>query len=314
MPTVVQHRGAFVESRHPFSVACARAGGEVTLAGPALATTFRSASKPFQLATSLEVLGLPAVDETWLAVGAASHNAEPRHLALVEAILARFGVEASGLRCGAHAPVHVPSAEAVVRSGGHYTALHNNCSGKHAFMLAAARHAGWEMDYRPLSHPLQQRVLERLRGWAGEVTGTATDGCGVPTFHQPLQAVARSWLAVAEAMRAADGVLGRIGWAMARHPALTSGEGRLDLDVVTHASEPLAVKVGAMGLFCMALPQRQMALAVKVEPGTNEALPAAVAWALCHFAPGSFTPPRDWTHLQVRNVVGDVVGRWSAEP
>jgi L-asparaginase II len=314
MPTVVQHRGRFVESRHPFSVACARAGGEVTLAGPALATTFRSASKPFQLATSLEVLGLPDVDEAWLAVGAASHNAEPRHVALVEAILARFGVEAAGLRCGAHAPVHVPSAEAVLRAGGACSALHNNCSGKHAFMLAAARHAGWAEDYRPLSHPLQQRVLERLRGWAGEVTGTATDGCGVPTFYLPLEAVARSWRAVAEAMRAQDAVLGRIGWAMARHPELTSGEGRLDLDVVRHAREPLAVKVGAMGLFCMALPERGLALSVKVEPGTNEALPAAVAWALAHFAKGSFAPPEDWTHLQVRNVVGDVVGRWSAEP
>jgi L-asparaginase II len=180
-------------------------------------------------------------------------------------------------------------------------------------MLAAARHAGWAEDYRPLSHPLQQRVLERLAGWAGEVTGTATDGCGVPTFFLPLQAVARSWLQVAEAMRGGDGALGRIGWAMARHPGLTSGLGRLDLDVVTHATEPLAVKVGAMGLFCMALPQRRLALAVKVEPGTNEALPAAVAWALDRFAPGSFRPPENWTHLQVRNVVGDVVGRWSAE-
>jgi L-asparaginase II len=313
MPHVLQHRGAFLESRHPFSVVALRAGAAPELAGAPGSTTFRSASKPFQLATSLEVLGEPEVDASWLAVGAASHNAEPRHLAVVEAILARFGVEASGLRCGAHAPVHVPSAEDVIRSGRAYTALHNNCSGKHAFMLAAAHHAGWAPDYRPLSHPLQQRVLRNLTAWAGEVTGTATDGCGVPTFFLPLEAVARSWLAVAEAMHRQEGALGRIGWAMARHPELTSGLGRLDLDVVRHAREPLAVKVGAMGLFCMALPERRLSLAVKVEAGTNEALPAAVAWALEVFAPGAFTPPADWALCQVRNVVGDVVGRWSAE-
>ena len=259
------------------------------------------------------MLGHPDVDETWLAVGAASHNAEPRHVALVESILARFNVEASGLRCGAHAPVHVPSAEALLRAGGHCSALHNNCSGKHAFMLAAAHHAGWAPDYRPLSHPLQQRVLANLSAWAGEVTGTATDGCGVPTFFLPLEAVARSWLAVARAMATGEGTLGKIGWAMARHPELTSGIGRLDLDVVRYAHEPLAVKVGAMGLFCMALPNRGLSLAVKVEPGTNEALPAAVRWALDTFAPGAFSPPGAWELCQVRNVVGDVVGRWSAE-
>jgi L-asparaginase II len=313
MPHVLQHRGAFLESRHPFSVVALGTGASPELAGAACSTTFRSASKPFQLATSLEVLGEPQVDEAWLAVGAASHNAEPRHLAVVEAILARFGVEASGLMCGAHAPVHVPSAEEVIRSGGTYAALHNNCSGKHAFMLAAAHHAGWAADYRPLTHPLQQRVLANLSAWAGELTGTATDGCGVPTFFLPLESVARSWLAVAEAMREPRGTLGRIGWAMARHPELTSGLGRLDLDVVTHAREPIAVKVGAMGLFCMALPGRRLSLAVKVEAGTNEALPAAVAWALERFAPGAFVPPQRWALCEVRNVVGDVVGRWSAE-
>ncbi|MEN9798978.1 MAG: hypothetical protein RL653_2674 [Pseudomonadota bacterium] len=313
MPHVLQYRGAFAESRHPFSVVALGAGAPPELAGTPCSTTFRSASKPFQLATSLEVLGNPGVEEAWLAVGAASHNAEPRHLAVVEAILARFGVEASGLKCGAHAPVHVPSAEEIIRSGGAYSALHNNCSGKHAFMLAAAQHAGWAADYRPQSHPLQQRVLANLAAWAGEVTGTATDGCGVPTFFLPLEAVARSWLAVAEAMHGQRGTLGRIGWAMARHPELTSGLGRLDLDVVKNAREPLAVKVGAMGLFCMALPERRLSLAVKVEAGTNEALPAAVAWALERFAPGAFSPPPEWGLCQVRNVVGDVVGRWGAE-
>ena len=313
MPHVLQARGAYLESRHPFSVVALSPGAAPGLAGAPCSTTFRSASKPFQLATSLEVLGEPEVDETWLAVGAASHNAEPRHLDIVQAILARFGVEASGLRCGAHAPMHVPSAEAVLRAGGAYSALHNNCSGKHAFMLAAARHAGWDLDYRPPSHPYQQRVLSKLTALAGEVTGTATDGCGVPTFFLPLEAVARSWLAVAEAMHAQSGTLGRIGWAMARHPELTSGLGRLDLDVVRNAREPMAVKVGAMGLFCMALPERRLSLAVKVEPGTSDALPAAVAWALDTFAPGAFAPPPDWALCQVRNVVGDVVGRWSAE-
>jgi L-asparaginase II len=101
-----------------------------------------------------------------------------------------------------------------------------------------------------------------------------------------------------------------IGWAMARHPELTSGTGRLDLQIVRGAREPIAVKIGAQGVFCMALPQRCLGLAVKVHTGVTEALPAAVTATLAAAAPGVFAAPDDWDLLRVRNVVGDVVGAY----
>jgi L-asparaginase II len=321
MPEVLQTRGAVVESVHPFSVAVAREGEVAVFAGDDRTTTFRSAAKPFQLATSLEVLGDPELPEDELAVGAASHSAEPIHLAVVGRILARFGLPASGLRCGAHPPVHEPSARAVLRAGGEFTDLHNNCSGKHSFMLAASARAGWDLDYRPPSHPYQVLARARLDAWADSASDVATDGCGVPTFILPLTAVARAWGRVALAMRgveqadplgASDARLGRVGWAMARRPDLTSGTGRLDLDVVRAAREPMAVKIGAMGLFCIALPRRGAAIAVKVASGSSEALPAAVAWALERAAPGAFAEPDRWALRDVTNVVGLVVGRWAA--
>jgi L-asparaginase II len=313
MPTVVQTRGVIVEARHSFSVAQVRVDGAVSIDGADVATAFRSAAKPFQLATSLEALGDPVVSDAMLAVGAASHSAEPAHLEVVRTILSQFGVTEGGLKCGAHAPVHEPSAHAVLRAGGAFTDLHNNCSGKHAFMLAAAKHTGWDADYRPAEHPLQVKnraLLERLAGTRAVV---AIDGCGVPTFSFPLSGIARAWSHVADAMgrqeaeNAFTSRLGRIGWAMAKHPELTSGTGRLDLDVVRACAEPLAVKVGAMGLFCMALPKRGLALAVKVESGVSEALPPAVRWALAQVGV-DLALPSPWPLAEVRNVVGQVVG------
>jgi L-asparaginase II len=293
------------------SVAVVQGGAAVALRGDDRVTTFRSAAKPFQLAVSLEALGDPSLDDEDLAVGAASHSAEPVHVARVEALLRRFGLDASGLRCGAHAPSHTPSAEAVIRAGGAYTALHNNCSGKHTFMLAACAHQGWDPEYLPPEHPYQQRVFAAVSDWMAHVPYTVTDGCGVPTFVQPLSAAARGWWQVARAMATEPtGRLGRIGHAMAKHPALTSGTGRLDLDVVRAAREPMAVKVGAGGLFCVALPARDLGIAVKVHGGVMEALPALIAWALETYAPEAWRAPDDWELLKVRSVAGREVGGW----
>ncbi len=308
-PFVEQCRGSIVESVHPFSVALAR-GERVELAGPDVETTFRSAAKPFQLACALEALGDPAVSDEELAVGAASHSAEPVHVAIVERLLARFGLGADELRCGAHAPMHAPSAEALLRAGQGITQLHNNCSGKHTFMLAASVAQGWPRDYRDPDHPLQRRIAEALFACCGQRGPLATDGCGVPTFGLPLSAIARGWARVAEAMDDDSG-LGRVGRAMAAHPELTSGTGRLDLEVVRHAHEPVAVKIGAQGLFCLAFPRRALGVAVKVRSGSGDALPAAVSATLTRFVPGAFTEPEDWTLRRVRNVVGRVVGEWS---
>jgi L-asparaginase II len=322
MFAVVQTRGAIVEATHPFSVASAWPDGRVTVEGADVTTAFRSAAKPFQLAVSLEALGDPAVSEAMLAIGAASHSAEPDHLEVVRRILSQFGLSEGALRCGAHAPMHEPSAHAVLRGGGAFTDLHNNCSGKHAFMAAAARHAGLDADYRPADHPLQRANRAALEQLAGVAALVATDGCGVPTFGFPLSGLARAWGHVAAAMaaveassavEAATARLGRIGWAMAAHPHLTSGTGRLDLDVVRASREPIAVKVGAMGLFCMALPRRRLALAVKVTSGVAEALPAAVRWAL-ERAGVSLALPSPWPLCEVRSVAGQAVGAVAVQP
>ena len=318
MPVVLQARGPIIEAVHPFSAVAVRgdSGAVVWELGAAVSTTWRSASKPFQLEQSLEALGARAADFATreLAVGAASHNGEPVHVALVEGLLERFGLGTDALRCGTHPPVHEASAAAILRAGGAFCAVHNNCSGKHAFMLGASLAQGWSLEYRPPAHPLQQRNRRRLEALCGYDAELATDGCGVPTFGFPLDGLARAWATLAVQMGATPGdarsTLGRIGWAMAQSPELTSGTGRFDLELMGGAREPMAVKIGALGVFCIALPARGLGLAVKIHTGVGDALAAAVSTTLASAAPGAFEAPPEWALLQVRNVVGDVVGGW----
>ena len=208
MPEILQTRGGYhgklaevVEARHPWSAVAVVDGQVSWQVGPDLDTTWRSAAKPLQLAVCLELLGRPNLSPEELAIGAASHSGEPLHLRWVREVLARFDVAEADLRCGTHPPVHEPSAHAILRSDGEFGPIHNNCSGKHAFMLAAAARQRWDLDYRAPDHPLQVRIAEQVRQWCGDPLRLAVDGCGVPTFCLPLTAIARGWAAVAEGAR-----------------------------------------------------------------------------------------------------------------
>lgn len=317
MPVVVQTRGDVAESRHPFAVAAAVDGKAHAFFGEDATTPFRSAAKPFQLATSLAALGDPDLPEQLVAIGAASHSGEPQHVALAQAVLREFHLDEADLRCGTHAPTHNKSAAAVLRAGGKFTDIHNNCSGKHAFMLAAAKALDAPLDYRPFDHPVQQQNAALLAEISGQPPVLAVDGCGVPTFCLPLAAIAKAWSRVAAAMESPGQEplslrLGRIGWAMAKNPYLTSGTGRFDLSVVEAAREPIAAKIGAMGVFCIAVPSLRMGIAVKVASGNTEALAPAVAFAFDRLARHVWAEPEGWSHINVTNVVGRTVGKWQA--
>jgi L-asparaginase II len=304
--------GTCVEAVHPWSAVAVCDGAVVWQAGPLLQTPWRSASKPMQLAVSWELLGdLPLTPEE-LAIGAASHSGEPEHVRWVQGLLTRLGLDEKDLRCGTHAPSHGSSAAAILRAQGSYSAVHNNCSGKHTFMLAAAARQGWDLDYRAPQHPLQQAIRARIDAWTGHKTSVALDGCGVPTFCLPLDGLARAWARLAEAMDDPLDTtrLGAIGRAMRDFPYLVSGTDRLDAAVMAAATEPMAVKVGAGGVFCIALPARRMGLAVKVHSGSMEALPVAVAETLRLAAPGAWQQPESWRPTLVRNVVGALAGHY----
>lgn len=308
---VEQLRGDTVETVHPIVAALSDGERVLWAVGPEFSCFWRSACKPMQLLTSLEQLPAALVDalpDADVALGASSHSGEPAHVARVAALADRLGISAEGLRCGAHWPYDEASKMAMLRRGETASALHNNCSGKHSFMLAASLARGWDPDYLPLAHPLQAQNRARIEDWCGHRAAVAVDGCGVPCFAVPVRTMARGFARLAHHMADRDGLASRIGWAMAREPEMVSGTGRLDLAVTRGAREPLACKFGAEGLFAIALPERRQGLVVKALTGNGDALAVGVRAVLDELAPGLLTA-EDWPWADVANVVGKPVGR-----
>jgi len=132
--------------------------------------------------------------ELMLAVMAASHAGEDRHVRLVQTALRAGGLTRAVLQCGTHAPFDTETARRLARDGEPPTELRHNCSGKHAAMALHAKAAGWEVDtYWQPDHPVQQGALATMAALTGvpaRQIGTATDGCGVVSFALPLRAAA----------------------------------------------------------------------------------------------------------------------------
>ncbi|MDP1570319.1 MAG: asparaginase [Vicinamibacterales bacterium] len=277
-------RGGLVESRHRVHAVVADAAGRlVWAAGDAGLVTFvRSAIKMFQALPlvedgGVERYGLTAAE---IAITTASHGGEPFHIDTVRALLGKTGCTEEMLACGPHPPMHQASAGALGTGGITPGRIHNNCSGKHAGMLALAGLHGWpRAHYQLLAHPVQSRVLATLAEWTGvphEAIGCAVDGCGLPTFALPLDAMARGCARLSAAAARGDEAPARVLGAMTAHPEYVAGTDRLCTDLMRAAGGRLWAKVGAEGYYCAGVPDRGLGLALKVEDGAWRAVEPAL--------------------------------------
>src|SRR2546427_2804768 len=302
---VEQLRGGAVEAWHDVHVAVVDAAGKLVakVGDPDLVTYWRSAAKPFQaLPLAADgVLERFAITTEQLALCCASHSSEPQHVAIVRDLLTKIGCSERDLLCGPHPPLSESVARDYASRGVRLTAVYSNCSGKHAGMLALARHHGWPTEfYTRVEHPVQQRLLSEVAEWSGverSRIGTATDGCGVVCYGLPLRhmglAYARlgsgEWGVVRDGARPRDGANRRVPLptphsvvleAMLRHPELIAGEGRPCTDMMRAHPGRVVVKVGAEGVYCGLLTQEGQGIALKVEDGHTIAAALAMAAVL----------------------------------
>ncbi|MEQ1831918.1 MAG: asparaginase [Candidatus Eisenbacteria bacterium] len=316
-------RGDIAESRHQVQCVLVDANGLVSSASaePSRLTSFRSAAKPFQLLPFIERGHADALgcSDPEIAIMAASHSGSRAHLDLVRGLLARLGLEPTLLACGYHDPQDPESLADVRRDPGRCGPLYNNCSGKHAGMLAMCRAEGWPVEgYERAAHPLQQllhRTVAECCAVPAESIVTGIDGCSLPVFGLPLQRMAQGYARIAVAM--AQGgerrgrALQRIGRVMAAHPVLVEGEGRLATDLMLASGGRLLAKSGAEGLLLVADPDRGLGLAIKCEDGAMRALgPAAVEVleALGMLAGADRARLAEHRRTPVTNAAGHVVG------
>lgn len=286
---VVVLRGDIAESRHRVHGVVSDAAGRLraSTAEPGLPTSFRSAAKPFQLLPFVERGHADALgcSEQELAIMAASHSGSRAHLALVRGLLDRIGLNASHLACGYHDPQDPESLDDVRRDPARCGPIYNNCSGKHAGMLAFCRAEGWPVaGYEHPDHPLQRLLLATVAECCAVPPASVrlgVDGCSVPVFGMPLSAMARGYARLAEAVARGGDTrarsLQRIGRAMMAEPVIVEGVGRLATDLMLTAPGRIVAKSGAEGLLLVADTERAEGIAIKSEDGAMRAVgPAAV--------------------------------------
>lgn len=316
---VVATRGEAVESEH--RVHAAVVDGRDRLVGaahdPARRTFWRSCAKPFQVMPLLESGGFDELPwgEHELALACASHGGEPEHVAVVESMLQDVGLEEGDLVCGPHDPLSARGARLLREAGIRLTRLHNNCSGKHAAMLALAHTAGWDMaGYERPGHPVQRAAAEQVARWTGLAArelDLAVDGCGVPVFGLPLEAMARAYARLAGAWRRGDEVPRRIVDAIRTRPHLFGGTDRFDTVLLEETDGRVLAKVGAEGVHAVAVLDAGIGCAIKVADGAPRAQHPAVLRLLGHL--GALPDPlparlADLLSRPVRNSRGERVG------
>ena len=323
-------RGAITESRHRGHVVAVEPDATIVscLGAPENVTFLRSSAKPFQ---ALPLLVSGAADhfdfsDREVALACASHSGEPIHTEVVASMLRKIGLGPDALKCGIHEPFSSEVARRLRDHSEQPNVLQNNCSGKHAGMLALAKHLGAPTEtYDSPENPVQLaigRVVAEFAGVAVEDLSVGTDGCGVPVFGITVKAMA---LAYARLVAPPEGLnepsrsaCQRIVRVMSTYPELIGGTTeRLDTEIMRAAPGRLVSKVGAEGVYtagiipCKEWP-RGLGLALKIEDGDDHrARPTVVIEALRQLAvlrDESLEAVARYAFFPVRNRRGEVVG------
>jgi L-asparaginase II len=334
-PILVElRRGDHPESFHRGAVAIVDADGAVhTAVGDIDRPVFpRSAVKLLQ---ALPLVASGAADhfgltDGELALACASHGGEPAHIETARSMLAKAGLDAGALECGAHWPSREPVQRAMAAAGQTPSALHNNCSGKHAGFLCLgcllAAHRGenaraFVRGYVQRDHPVMREVTAALQAATGFDPATApwgTDGCSIPTCGMPLRALALGFARAATGQglsREHAQAAARLRRAVAASPFMVAGSERFDTRVMQRLGERVCCKVGAEGVYCAALPGPGLGVAIKIDDGAAraaEVIMAAVIDAFVRLDDGERDFVRSLADLPLTNWNGTTVGRLRA--
>jgi L-asparaginase II len=330
VPLVEVWRGPIVESVHRGHLAAVDGSGETVaeLGFPEMVTYFRSSSKAFQ---AIPVVALGAADaygftEKEIALACGSHSGEPMHVETAQGMLDKIGLNENDLKCGAHEPFSVEVTRELIRAGQEPRPLQNNCSGKHAAMLALAKHLGAPTaNYYEGEHPVQQAVAKVVSQFCDtpiDQLKVGIDGCGVPVFGLPVRLMALGYARLVSPGESFDAptrdACRRIVRAMIKFPEMIGGsKDRLDTELIKAGKGRLVSKIGAEGVYtvgvlpCAEWP-KGLGLALKIDDGDDRrARPPAVIEALKQLnvvAKDDLTTLSEYAPIPITNRRGEHVG------
>ena len=323
-------RGPIVESRHRGHLAAVDGTGKTIteLGRPKAVTYIRSSGKPLQ---AIPLVASGAADrfdftEQEIAIACGSHSGEPMHVATVQSMLTKIGLDEKSLKCGAHVPFSAEVACELVRNQQQPSVLQNNCSGKHAGMLALAVHLSAPTDsYDQPESRVQLLIKQTVSGFADvplDEIVMGTDGCGVPVFGVPVRAMALIYARLVSPPDSLENSVRvacrRIVEAMIHFPEMVGGsKDRLDTELIRAGKGRLISKIGAEGVYTVGvLPCHKwpngLGLALKVDDGDDHrARPPAVIEALRQLEvldENDLSPLSAYAPIQIKNRRGDLVG------
>ncbi len=323
-------RGETIESIHRGHLIVVDGDGETlySLGDPETVTFWRSSAKAFQAMPFLtggaaEKFGFTAQE---IALAGGSHSGERMHTKTAAEMLAKIDLSEADLRCGAHAPFDEIRAAEMIRDGEKPTQLHNNCSGKHAAMLAFCVHANCDIKtYEQLEHPLQKAILETVAAFTDvpvEAIKIGIDGCAAPNFAVPVSAMAKAFARLVNPPKSFDEATKKacqiIVAAMLEFPEMIGGTKRLDTMLMQAGDGKLISKIGAEGVYSAAIVPSEMypkglGIALKIEDGDDQRARAVVLIELLRQL-GIFDAEtlKEYSPLPTKNRRGERVGETRA--
>lgn len=289
-------RGNRVESAHRgVAVVLDAKGGTLFAAGDVEAMVYPRSAVKALLALPLVETGAAdrlGLSDAEIALACSSHSGETMHTTTAASMLAKAGRDVACLECGTHWPINEAAARALAAAGQQPSALHNNCSGKHSGFVCLACASGDDpKGYIAPEHPTMRAVTAALAEMTGatlDERNRATDGCSIPTYAIPLRALALGFarFGAGQGMDATRAkAAARIRAAVAANPLLVAGTGRFDAKLMTALGARVFSKTGAEGVFCVALPELGLGIAVKCDDGAGRAAEVATAALVARFLP-----------------------------
>jgi L-asparaginase II len=282
-PLVVLTRSHIIESIHKGYISVVDTSGEKIYCTDKndVKIYMRSSAKPIQAVAFANSGAMNAFNITphELAIICSSHSGEAFHRNAVNSILKKIGLSDKHLQCGIANPYNKNMLNNLIKKGERPSPLFNCCSGKHAAMLALCKYYCYSIeDYTELEHPVQQLIIkiigELLNIPQADIT-VGIDGCGVPTIALPISQIAQLYALLAAGENCSNkysNALNKIAKAMKANPLMINGDKEFCSDLIACTYGRALGKVGAEGVYCIAVPEKQLGICIKISDGNERAV------------------------------------------